>query len=502
LRILLVYPEYLVTDGAAYNLPLGLLHIASYTEAQGHQVTLLDCAVVPNWKDRLRAQMAEIELVGISAMTVHLPSVQQILEFIRGELQWKGKVVLGGVHATLFPVQTIESDWFDYLITGEGELPFLELIGALSEGRDPSQILGLGFRNEAGQVVVNPPNKSFDYSTMPHINYGLLEPEMVEYFRGASIGVLSSRGCPFKCSFCINSAIEGSNKWRSWSAERTADEIEYVLNTYGSNTVWFWDEHFFVSRKRVSELLDAIEQRGLKFSWAAEIRADTFRRILDDELLQRLKDNGCIKLAMGAESGSEKMLKIYNKRINPEDVYEAARRCISVGIQPTFSFIIGAPGEDREDVALTLAMFARLMRIDKGIRILGPQIFRPYPGSPLYEKCAESGMTMPQSVEEWIVSVLRDMTENNPYISPWIKEPGFVNTVWFYSFLLSTDLSILRELFLEYCEKTAKNLAFRIAGQLGIQGFALLGRLRYRLNFHALPWEIQLFKKYRAVLSF
>ena len=84
MRILLVYPEYLVTDGAAYNLPLGLLHIASYTEAQGHQVTLLDCAVVPNWKDRLRAQMAEIELVGISAMTVHLPSVQQILEFIRG----------------------------------------------------------------------------------------------------------------------------------------------------------------------------------------------------------------------------------------------------------------------------------------------------------------------------------------------------------------------------------------------------------------------------------
>ncbi|MDT8445849.1 MAG: radical SAM protein [bacterium] len=501
MRILLIYPEYLVTDGDAYNLPLGLLHIGSWIESKGHQVTLLDCAVEGDWKKRLDQLLPETDLIGISAMTVHLPSVEAILDYSRKERGFEGPVVLGGVHGTLFPEQTIQSGWFDYVITGEGELPFLELINALESQQDPSSILGVGYLAEAGPVV-NAPNKDFNYSEMPHINYRLLGTKMIDFFQGSSIGVLSSRGCPFKCSFCINSAIEGSNKWRSWDAERTADEIEYVIREYGANTVWFWDEHFFVSKKRVTELLDAIEARNLKFSWAAEIRADTFRRILDEELLQRLKDSGCIKLAMGAESASEKMLKIYNKRIKSDDVYSAAQRCIDVGIQPTFSFIIGAPGEERDDVAQTLEMFRKLMRIDTGVRILGPQIFRPYPGSPLYDKCAEAGLTMPATVQEWIISVQRDMTENNPYISPWIKDPDFVNTIWFYSFLISTDLSVLRALFLEYCEKTSKAWPFRFAGQLGIQGIALLGRFRYKFGLYRFQIEINLFKKYRAVLSF
>lgn len=500
-KVLLIYPEFLLKDGPAFNVPIGLLQLGSYIESKGFDIEFVDCNIEDKYMDAIYNRLDNTICVGISAMTAHLPSALKIAKELRRKMGYKNPIVLGGVHATLFSQQTILDGLIDFAVVGEGELSFLELLEYMEGKRNILNVQGVAFLDKSCVPHVIPRQRRFDFNEMPHINYGLLDKKILEQFEGNYVGVLTSRGCPHRCTFCINTAVKENRMWRAWPPKRMADEIEHLFK-FGAKKIWFWDENFFVSKKRVEEFLEEIERRNIKFLWSAEVRVDYFRKFISDGLLDRLKQHGCKKLSMGAESGSKKMLNIYCKEIEVDDIHSAAQKCVSYQIQPTFSFMIGAPGENKNDIDLTLLAIKKLYDISDIIRVLGPQLFRPYPGSLLYKECKESGWREPSSLKEWSDRILNDFKENDVFSSPWIENPELVNTVWFYSLFLCVDLKKLIKLFIEYCETYRKPFYFKIIGKIGVMVVAFMGRIRYKLNFHKFQYEIKLLKKFRSVLSF
>jgi radical SAM superfamily enzyme YgiQ (UPF0313 family) len=501
-KVLLIYPEFLLKDGPAFNIPIGLLQLGSYIESKGVNIDFVDCNVEDEYMDTIYRKLDGSICVGISAMTAHLPSAMKISKEIRGKMGYKNPIVLGGVHATLFPQQTVLDNLIDFVVVGEGELSFLELLEHMEGKRDILNVQGVAFLDKNGVPQVTHRHTRFDFNEMPNINYKLLNKKVLEQFGDNNyISALTSRGCPHRCAFCINVAVKENQKWRAWPPKRMADEVEHILK-FGANKICFWDENFFVSKKRVEEFLDEIERRNIEFQWVAEVRADYFRKFVSDKLLIRLKKHGCRKLAMGAESGSPKMLDIYCKDIEVNDIHFAAQKCVSHQIQPNLSFMIGAPGEDKNDIGLTLLAIKKLYDISDNVRILGPQLFRPYPGSSLYKECKESGWKEPSSLKEWADRMLSDFKESDAFSSPWIGNPDMVNTVWFYSLFLCVDFKKLIKMFMEYCDIYRKSFLFKIIGSIGVVAIIFMGRLRYKLNFHKFQYEIKLLKKYRFVLSF
>jgi len=499
-KVLLIYPEFLLRDGPLFNVPISLLQLGSYIESKGVQVKIVDCNIEDNYMSAIYDELDSSVCVGISAMTALLPSAMQIARNIKKKAGYKGPLVLGGVHPTLFPHQTVLDDLFDFAVVGEGELSFCELLEHIHGKRDMSNVEGVAYLDQKRAPQVISRQISFDFNEMPPVNYGMLSKKVLDQFEDNYVGMLTSRGCPHKCTFCINVSVKENNRWRAWSPKRMADEIEHAMK-FGARKIWFWDENFFVNKNRIDEFLDEIEARDLHFPWSAEVRADYFRKFISNELLGRLKEHGCKKLAMGAESGSKKMLDIYCKEIEVDDIHAAARKCVSWGIQPTFSFMIGAPGEDKNDMELTVQSIKKLYDISINMRVLGPQLFRPYPGSTLYKKCLESGWKEPATLEEWASIVSTDFKANDVFSSPWIGDPELVNTIWFYSIFLCVDIRKLVRLFGEYCEIYGRSRLFKVIGSAGVVVVSLMGRLRYKMNFHKLQFEIKLLRKFRSVLS-
>lgn len=500
-KIVLVYPRFPIQEGPKFNVPLSLLHLGTYLGDRGIEVKLIDCNVEDNYVDLLREELTGALCIGISAMTAQLPSALEVCELVKRKFKLDIPIIFGGVHATLFPQQTVSHSLVDYAVVGEGEIPLCGLFRAIERGEVPNRVGGIAFLGERGKVKINPKNQDFDFQKLPPINYKLLNEEVIGQFKITYVGMQTSRGCPYRCAFCINTVVRENRRWRAWEPERVIEEIE-SLAKLGCKRVFFWDENFFVSKKRVVEILQKIEGKNLRFEWFANVRADFFREdYLNLDFLGRLHKAGLRRFGIGAESGSQKILDYLCKDILVEQLYTSAKLCGKSGIRPTYSFMIGLPKETKEDIKKTVETIGKISKLCYNSRILGPQLFRPYPGSQLYLECVEAGLRAPQTLQEWSKVVLTEFMESNPFKMPWIENPGFVNTVWFYSLLLSVNYKKLIHLYLEYCQVYKKSIFMRVIGVIGIVLLTFVGRLRHRLNFHKFPIEIKILKKYRSAIS-
>ncbi len=500
-KIVLVYPEFLLKDGPAFIVPMNLLHLGTYALSQGYEVRLIDCNNEPDYLDLIAEEARDSVFVGITSMTAQLPTAVSVARHVKKVLKGAVPIVFGGAHATLFPERLVEHPDIDFAASGEGELTLVDLAETLASGGDISKVEGLAYL-ESGIARRRERITKFNFSEMPHIRYDLLKSDLVQQFPERSVSVLTSRGCPHRCTFCIDNIVKEYNKWRAWDAERVAAEIEYIQKTYGVRSVWFWDENFFVSKRRTREILAAVEKRGLRFEWSAEIRADYFKDgYVNQSLAKDLREAGCIKLGLGAESGSQRILDFLKKDMTVENIVRSAATSAAAGIETTYSFMIGLPEESPRDIIETVSLIRRLLSISPRVKILGPQLFRPYPGGSLFDECVKSGWKPPQGVEEWVEMIVRESKETDPFKSPWIRHPRLVNTVWFYSLLLCTSEWRLVSMYLEYARLYGKRLPMKIIGGVGIVVMSLIGKLRMRLNFHLFPIEVRLLRKYRATLS-
>lgn len=499
-KVILIYPK-IVSSDEDIDIPLNLLCLGSLLNAHGYAPKILNHYVEGALFDELLLkELDDCLCVGMTVMTAQLPDAMRIARLIKNRDK-EMPIVFGGAHATLFPEQTVQHPLIDYAVVGEGEITLLELLLRIQKDRMPEDIGGVAFLNNLQQVVFKREKEQVDFNQVPRMDFSLFSPELLQKTALYRIPIQTSRGCPYRCRFCINTILPETRKWRCWDVQRTVDEIENVLKL-NPRIIYFYDSYFFSSKNRITDLFAEISRRGLKFKWLASIRAnDLSEKKIDQQLLNKLGESGFQLAAIGAESGSSNVLNLIQKDITLDDLIRSAKMFRTAKIMPQYSFMIGIPGETREDIKATVKIMRRLSEECPSARFLGPQLFRPYPGSELYKECIKHGLNEPKSIDEWCVFMEQEMVHGTPDTLPWIKDKQFVTVMWFYTIFIALHTGALIQLFLQYVKEYRRSFLFMLAGVAGVIFFSWMGKLRYVLCFYSLPIEVVLFKKFRFRLG-
>jgi anaerobic magnesium-protoporphyrin IX monomethyl ester cyclase len=236
-------------------------------------------------------------------------------------------------------------------------------------------------------------------NSFPPALYQLLDVECYFRHKGArQIDYSSSRGCPYRCTFCADPIIYKS-KWTGLKPERILRELLDLHHRYEMEEVFFLDDDLFASLKRIQALADTFIQAGSPFGWKGTARADELCR-LPVTFFHRLRESGCRRINIGAESGSQQILDRIKKEYRAEEIVTAGRRAADAGIGVTYSFIAGFPGETDEDFQRTVEMIKELRRISPQLEAT-LYFYSPYPGTELVAELEARGSTTPRRLEEW-----------------------------------------------------------------------------------------------------
>lgn len=385
-------------------MPLSLLAAATLIERDGHTVEIIDQAVDKKWELTLqnRLKTKNPVLVGITSMTgAQLKGALRAAEITR---QYSSvPVVFGGVHASLFPVGTLQHSNIDYVVIGEGETALSQLVDMLTTGRpEPSDILSLGWKQNS---LLNFTERGpfHDLNQLPDIPFHLLDikPYLHTYFwEKKVIDLESSRGCPHNCGFCYNEAYN-QRKWRAMSPEKVVGMIRTLVKQHQITNFLFIDDSFFIDKKRVLEIVSLIEQEPYHIKMGFQGRIDSLSRFTDDEL-ERLIAVGAVFFQFGVESGSPRILELINKCLTVEQALAMNQRLKQYPSVSTFyNFMIGLPTETRDDVMATVDVAWRLLEENPRAYLGTIHLYKEYPGTPLYQMALDEGYTPPQTLEEW-----------------------------------------------------------------------------------------------------
>lgn len=377
MKILLISPP---TDSAIKRVvgttgpPLSLAYLASMVRDE-HDVEIIDSIAEELTFDDVKKRMKKFDadVVGITATTSMIPDAYKAAEIAK-EVNENVKVVVGGPHVTFLPDKTMdECKHIDFIVRGEGELTFKELIKAIEEDRDFKGIKGLSYRN--GKVINNSSReliKNVDEIPMP--SYDLLPMNRYKA-DGVKFGTtVTSRGCPFNCIFCSSSPQFGK-RWRGHSSERVMEELSILRNEYSRKSIEFLDDTFTLAKSRAIEISNKIREERLGMSWVASSRVDTFSR----DIAEAMYRAGAHTVYFGIESGTQKILNFIGKGITPEQSKISVKNAEEVGLHTFGSFIIGFPQESKADVKRTLK-FSRKVGVD----FAQFTVATPYPGTRLW----------------------------------------------------------------------------------------------------------------------
>lgn len=367
--------------------PMGLMYLASSLEKAGFKIEILDLNIeVLKNRNILRIiKERSPMLIGITSMTSSIHETYRLAKLIKANFNIP--LVIGGPHATFADEEILNESTFDIVVRGEGEETLVELVRTIKKGKTLENIKGITFKKE-NKIIKNKPRDFIsDLDKLPFPARHLVN---LEKYRGHGFTVVTSRGCPFGCKFCQVPGKDGF-KWRNRSTENIIEELKETIKKYPNIKkvdgpahkklmVFFIDDNFMVSIKRVEEICKKIIEERIKIYWSGDARADAIADASDD-FLDLLKKSGCIHLYLGIESGSERILKVYNKKIKKEQVLKAAERLKKNGIYFTYSFILGYIIETREDLSETIR-FAK--KVDPTIASF--RILIPLPGTPIYEE--------------------------------------------------------------------------------------------------------------------
>ena len=476
-KALLINPPFNIIK-AKYDssVSVGLLSIATYLDSKNISVKIIDGARQPDYLELIKAEARQCDLAGLSVMTTQIPSALQISRLIRRSNP-ACKIIWGGTHPTFFPEQTVAHNLVDIVCFSEGEEAMLEI----ASGKNLADVSSISYK-DGGRIKNNPCGELSDPAKMPLFNWDLVEREVLENLE--LIPSLTSRGCPHRCTFCINAILK--NKWRPRAVAQVLEDLRVIKSKsyFVGKKLRFWDENFFVDIERAKAIIGGMIERDLTIPWETTVRANYLKEgMIDDAFLVRLKKSGCYLLSFGAESGSPKILKKIQKDITAQEIVESAAMCLRHDIIPQYSFMIGLPGETKEDMMMTLRLIDRLVKLSDKVQILGPQAFRPYPGSMLYDECLQVGWQAPQSLEEWSHLVQNELNYLAPKFFPWVADKDFVESMEAYVRFGAHGI------------KNAMGSSVRAQKFLKL-GFVLLCQLRWKLKFFAWPIEFKLAKKF------
>jgi anaerobic magnesium-protoporphyrin IX monomethyl ester cyclase len=386
MNTILIYPRLDFSGTQISTPPYSILFIADYLIKRDLDVKIFDLRFdsISQVKDYISNN--EPEYIGVSVMTG--PQIYHGLEIcksIKREFN-NVQIVWGGIHSTILPAQTLQNKLIDFVIRGEGEKSYYELVS----GKNKSQINGLSLK-KGKKIFHNPDSELLKSSEINELSipWELINPK--HYIKNKNFNILTSRGCPFKCTFCYNTLL--NNVWRGWTAEKCIEELDRSLD-FGVKKITFYDDNFFANSKRIKDLFKYFKEKDI--IWKSELRVDR----LNYSLAKKAKEHGCSQMYFGVESGSQRILNILNKNISIKDIVRSAKITKSTNIIADYSWMIGIPGENRKDINKTITLIKKIKEINPDCE-LSVKILFPYPKTIIYDQAIKMGFKPPSNLRSW-----------------------------------------------------------------------------------------------------
>jgi len=325
-------------DADFFQIPYGLLTLAAEATSRGHRVRVLNLSAFPYDQVVDVVRSLDADVFGMSCWTANRRGVGFVADLVR-KYHPGAHIVIGGPHATPFAQEMLAHHAaIDTVARGESEATFIELLDRLERGQPTQGIAGTAFRHQ-GRIELGPTRKSLS---------SLDELACPQAYFGTHI-VMTSRGCPWACTFCGAETTWGRG-FRAHSTPYVIAAIEQALSRLPVRMIQIKDDTFTANRKRVLELCREIQKRDLRFLWSCDTRVD----VLDEELLVEMRRAGCQRLSLGVESGSDRILSNIDKKITAVEIRDAALLAKSVGIQVRFYMMLGNRGETEQTFRETL----------------------------------------------------------------------------------------------------------------------------------------------------
>lgn len=357
--VLLIQPEYKDSWAAP---PLGLGYVASALRKAGHKVGLLDLTLKPLSDEEIKDFLFDAlpDLIGISIMVRALPEVRRLVNLINNITDRIVPIVIGGPQVTIEPEFTKRYTGANYAVIGEGE----------------------GFINNLKPYIRNEQVKNIDeldfpaWDLMSPLNYNI-SPVLTPVKKTPVAPIITTRGCPYECSFCGGPLVWGKT-FRRRSATNIVREIELLRDKFKIGEFFISDDNFTLSKQHAINLCKALLGRGIKLPWACPngIRIDT----ADKELFYWMKKSGCYLVGFGIESGNQKILDKAHKQLDLKKVKSVVETAKKVGLMTYGFFIIGLPGETKQTIRQTID-FAKSLKLDRAYF----NILIPFPGTEIFK---------------------------------------------------------------------------------------------------------------------
>lgn len=387
MNILFINPS---TSGytRSVSVPLGLLSIATFLKSKGYSVRIYD-RTVDKTKFETVIDEFDPDVAGISL--VSYKSIDDALSLAE-KMQEKGiPVITGGPLPSVLAEQTLSHNCFDAVSIGEGEATWLD-IAQFYEGKFTSliEIPGLAYKNKDGDVIYTSSRPFVDLAELPALDWSLID--VPKYFQSSygckkMLYLYSAKGCPFSCTFCYNKDFHKC-RYRKKPLEILLEEIRFLVTKHGMDGVYFADEMWCRNRDEMHEICDSLKKLGLDFVWGCQTRIGIF----DEEDFRYMYNSGCRWIFFGIESGSEKILRQINKKIDYDKIVPTFSDCRKAGIACIGSFITGFPDETEKDLADTVRLIQKLdtslININNLILVPGSDIYKSLVDADKYKEPA------------------------------------------------------------------------------------------------------------------
>jgi radical SAM superfamily enzyme YgiQ (UPF0313 family) len=477
-KVVLFYPPY---DGPPLGAPLCLLSLAAPLLNAGFEVRVIDAAINPDWYEAVLREVGDALCLGISVLTG--PMIRGAVRLAKAmKRQMPGVPVLfGGWHPSLLPGQTLQENYVDAVVRGQGELTLLEIAERLAEKKEFASVSGVSSKH-FGLPQHAPERRVALLDDLPTPAFELADVDAYERVSGErKLAYATSVGCPYACNYCTDMVFY-KRRFNALDPQRVVREVTELAERYRIAEVAMLDSNLPVDWRRAREIAQGFVDAKSRFRWTFQASTDFLCRMSDDDI-RLLGASGVSHMGFGTESTSSKVLKIMNKRHQRVDeMYETARKAMIGGIHVTFNLIFGYPGETEADRIETLGTMSDIARQFWNVSF-SPNIFTPYPGIPIWPQLREMGLREPQSLEEWAELPLGRNT------LPWLQGAE-LSRLWrmLEFFLLNNQL-----------RKATKDHPRLRSGVRRALGAPL--RWRIRSNKYSFPWELWVGKKFEKIIT-
>ena len=387
------------------NLPLGIAYLTAVLEKSGHTVKVYDCPAQGIDHPKLADELSSFDpsIVGITSLTPMIGSTLKAAKLTKEKIP-NATVVLGGPHATFLDQQIIaDNPQVDVVVRNEGEQTLLELAEAVAapKTKDIAHVAGLTYRHNGEACRTSDRPFIMNLDDLPRPAYEHFQLDRYRLFGRSILPIMSSRGCPIRCSYCVSSRMNGVG-CRTRSVKNVLDEMEWLRDVHGADAYSFYDDAFTLDMDRAGKICDEIKSRKLNLPWDCQTRVDRVSK----ELLQKIKAAKCQLISFGIESGSQKILDAVKKQSTVELNAKAIKMAKDAGLTVSMSIIIGYPGETPETLEQTM-VFIRKTKPDYVYLCIAT----PYPGTDLYSHLKELGWAVS---DDWTKYDLQTPVFTNP----------------------------------------------------------------------------------------